>query len=96
VWQIVCKRVARAVALMIAVPLVMAGCSFRDRICAEGMYPVVQVGSNTGRTCVRDGQEPPAGYVRFPDGKVPEHVDDEWDQYWRDHVIDQNGVITPA
>nr|BFE72877.1 hypothetical protein GCM10020092_061780 [Actinoplanes digitatis] len=33
------------------------------------------------------------GYVRFPEGKVPEHVGDEWDEYWNTHMIDKTGAI---
>ncbi|WP_250033898.1 SCO0607 family lipoprotein [Paractinoplanes maris] len=68
-----------------------AGCSFREAICSSGEYPVAAVESTTGRACVPDGEDPPAGYVRFPEGKVPEHVDDEWDKYWNDHMLDDRG-----
>jgi hypothetical protein len=71
--------------------LLTGGCLFREAICRSGEYPVAAVRSATGRTCVPDGQEPPAGYVRFPEGKVPEHVGDEWDQYWSEHMLDENG-----
>lgn len=71
-----------------------SGCLFwRERICPEGEYPVKQVGSATGRTCVPDGQEPPEGYVRYPAGKVPEYRFDEWDERWKDTVFDENGNI---
>ena len=67
------------------------GCTFRDAICSSGEYPVAAVRSATGGACVENGQTPPAGYVRFPEGKVPQHVDDHWDLYWREHVLDENG-----
>ena len=67
------------------------GCGFREAICSGGTYPVAAVRSTTGRDCVDDGRDPPAGYVRFPDGKVPEHVDDDWDRYWSTHMLDENG-----
>ncbi|WP_250008239.1 SCO0607 family lipoprotein [Actinoplanes sp. M2I2] len=68
-----------------------AGCSIRDAICSSGEYPVAAVDSLTGRACVADGEQPPTGYVRFPEGKVPEHVGDEWDTYWGEHKLDENG-----
>ncbi|MEU3459287.1 hypothetical protein ABZ721_04935 [Streptomyces sp. NPDC006733] len=70
----------------------LTGCSTEDAICGGGEYPVLAVGS-TGRACAPNGQEPPAGYVRFPQGKVPEHVSDEWDTYWNTHTVDHNGKI---
>jgi hypothetical protein len=45
---------------------------------------------------VADGQEPPEGYVRYPAGKVPKHVDDEWDKYWSNKIVDKNGNIVPS
>ncbi|MFI7575939.1 SCO0607 family lipoprotein [Micromonospora sp. NPDC049497] len=68
-----------------------AGCAFRESICSSGEYPVAAVRSTTGRTCVEDGQAPPAGFVQFPEGKVPQHVGDEWDRYWAEHMLDENG-----
>jgi hypothetical protein len=73
----------------------LAGCSFREAICRSGEYPVAAVDSTTGRACVADGEEPPAGYVRFPAGKVPEHVGDEWDRYWGEHELDEHGKEVP-
>ncbi|GHB32950.1 hypothetical protein GCM10010331_19860 [Streptomyces xanthochromogenes] len=73
--------------------LVVTGCSTQDAICGDGEYPVLNVGS-AGRACVDKKQEPPAGYVRFPKGKVPEHVDDKWDKYWQTHTLDKSGKIT--
>jgi hypothetical protein len=66
-----------------------------DAICGGKDYPVTTVGA-TGRACVTAGHEPPAGYVRFPAGKVPEHVGDKWDTYWETHMIDRTGAIAPA
>ncbi|MEU7908080.1 SCO0607 family lipoprotein [Actinoplanes sp. NPDC049118] len=76
----------------LAATLLAAGCSWNEAICRGDEYPVAAVGS-TGRDCVPEDQEPPAGYVRFPDGKVPKHVGDEWDEYWKTHVIDETGAI---
>ena len=85
----------RLLVLLLATVAAVAGCSFKERICRSGEYPVKAVGSTTGRTCVRDGQDPPAGYVRYPAGKVPEHLDDEWDRYWRDKALDEHGNLVP-
>ncbi|GAA0460063.1 lipoprotein [Paractinoplanes deccanensis] len=72
-----------------------AGCSLQDAICGGGEYPVAAVDSLSGRACVPDGEEPPAGYVRFPEGKEPKHVDDKWDRYWDEHKLDERGVEVP-
>lgn len=72
--------------------LAVGGCTLPEAICSRGEYPAAAVRSTTGRVCVKDGQAPPAGYVRFPEGKVPEHVDDSWDRYWHEHMLDENGT----
>ncbi len=66
------------------------GCWGPEAICSSGEYPVAAV-RDTGRVCVKDGQVPPAGWVRFPPGKEPEYVDDRWDQYWQRRLLDENG-----
>jgi hypothetical protein len=81
-------------AVTVTATMSIAGCG-NDAICGGDDYPVTTVGS-TGRTCVTAGQEPPAGYVRFPAGQVPRHVDDKWDVYWQSHTIDRSGAIVPA
>ncbi|WP_247669168.1 SCO0607 family lipoprotein [Micromonospora sp. H61] len=73
--------------------MVTTGCSFREDICAGGEYPAIAVGGQGGSACFPDGQEPTPPYVRYPEGKVPQHVDDEWDVYWRSHGIDANNNI---
>ena len=78
-----CPR-ALAAALLLTVTLT-AACDLREKICRDGEYAVRAVGNQTGRTCVKDSDDPPPGYTRFPDGQVPVHVDDEWDVYWRTH-----------
>ncbi|WP_424861462.1 SCO0607 family lipoprotein [Streptomyces sp. MMS24-I29] len=70
----------------------LTGCSFEDSICSDGEYPVMTVGA-TGSACVPNDEQPPKGYVRYPEGKVPKHVDDKWDMYWRTHTLDTNGKI---
>lgn len=73
----------------------LTGCSMEDAQCGGGEYPVLTVGS-TGGACVTNGEEPPKGYVRYPEGKVPEHVGDKWDEYWSTHTINEKGDIIKA
>nr|WP_222109920.1 hypothetical protein [Streptomyces cupreus] len=68
---------------------------YRENICSSGEYPVLQV-NGTGSACVPDDQEPGEGYARYPEGEVPEYVDDKWDVYWRTHTLDENGDIVDA
>ncbi|MFC4036300.1 SCO0607 family lipoprotein [Streptomyces polygonati] len=63
----------------------------RDHMCMSNEYPVAAVGSSLGGACVTNGQQPPAGYVRYPKGQVPLHVDDTWDTYWQSHTLDAHG-----
>ncbi|MDT9699369.1 SCO0607 family lipoprotein [Streptomyces sp. P17] len=89
---------ALAVAAGVAAALALTGCSgweYREDICSSGEYPVMTV-NGTGSACVANGDEPPAGYVRYPEGKVPKQVDDKWDVYWRTHTLDKNGDIIDA
>ncbi|MFF5724749.1 SCO0607 family lipoprotein [[Kitasatospora] papulosa] len=73
-----------------------AGFEYREDICSDGEYPVLSVGG-TGSACVPDAEEPPAGFARYPEGKVPEQVDDKWDVYWDTHTLDKDGntVVAP-
>ncbi|GAA3206384.1 SCO0607 family lipoprotein [Dactylosporangium siamense] len=83
--------------LLLLTALLVTGCSLKERVCGSGEHPVKAVGNTTGRTCVRDGADPPAGYVPYPAGKVPKYLDDEWDRYWSDKVLDERGnLISPA
>ncbi|MBD0838549.1 SCO0607 family lipoprotein [Streptomyces sp. TRM68416] len=78
--------------------LTLTGCSgfdFRENICRSSEYPVLAVGS-TGSGCVPNDEEPMPGYTRYPEGKVPQHVDDKWDVYWRTHTLDKSGNIIKA
>ncbi|MYU24676.1 hypothetical protein [Streptomyces sp. SID8352] len=72
-----------------------AGLEYREASCAGGEYPVVALGG-TGSACVPDGEAPPDGFRAYPRGKVPKYVDDEWDVYWRTHVVDRDGTISDA
>ncbi len=78
---------------VVAAASVTAGCSTQDSVCGSGQYPVKAVGNTTGRSCVSNGEDPPHGYVRYPQGKVPGHVGDKWDTYWSKVVVDKNGHI---
>jgi hypothetical protein len=69
------------------------GCSYVENICSDGEYPAIAVGAQGGSACFPDDQEPGTPYVRYPEGKVPKHVDDKWDVYWRNHGIDAKGNI---
>ncbi|MBF6510981.1 hypothetical protein IU422_24950 [Nocardia farcinica] len=89
-------RFAPGLALACTTAAVLTGCAwFGERVCRAEEYPVLAVGS-AGRTCVPDDQEPPPGFARYPDGKVPEKVDDEWDVYWRNRTLDEHGNIIEA
>ncbi|MFF1542668.1 SCO0607 family lipoprotein [Streptomyces sp. NPDC058291] len=88
-------RIAAALAGGAAAVVALTGCSgleYRENICGNGEYPVLSVG-DTGSSCVPDGDEPPAGSVRYPKGKVPTQVDDKWDLYWNTHTLDKDGNI---
>ncbi|MFG2432998.1 SCO0607 family lipoprotein [Streptomyces sp. NPDC048590] len=81
-----------------AAALALTGCGgfeYREAVCGGGEYPVMSVGG-TGSACVQDDEEPPAGYVRYPKGKVPQQVDDKWDVYWDTHTLDREGHIVDA
>ncbi|GAA4915258.1 SCO0607 family lipoprotein [Streptomyces coeruleoprunus] len=87
------RRPLAAVALVCAsAAVLLTGCAIQDRVCSSGQYPVKAV-RNTGGDCVPDGQEPVEGWVRYPEGKVPVYVGDEWDRYWDDRFLDENGRI---
>jgi hypothetical protein len=73
----------------------LTGCSIEESICGGDDYPVLAVGS-TGGDCVPDGEEPPKGYARYPEGKVPGHVGDKWDDYWLTRTLDESGKIIKA
>lgn len=86
-------RSARILVLACATAAALVtGCAMEEAICGGGEYPVLSVGG-TGSACVPNGEEPPEGYTRYPDGKVPEHVGDEWDTYWQKHTVDEDGRI---
>ncbi|MEV6165044.1 hypothetical protein AB0L71_24605 [Streptomyces sp. NPDC052052] len=90
------SRSAAGLALAAVVAgLLTAGCSTEDAACGGGEYPVLTVGG-TGSACVPNGEEPPKGYTRYPEGKVPKHVGDTWDTYWETHTVDSNGKIIDA
>ncbi|KOG30118.1 SCO0607 family lipoprotein [Streptomyces resistomycificus] len=75
----------------------LTGCSMsmEDASCGGGEYGVLTV-NGTGSACVPDDEDPPKGYVRYPEGKEPEHVGDKWDVYWETHTVDETGKIIKA
>ncbi|GGZ99898.1 SCO0607 family lipoprotein [Streptomyces subrutilus] len=93
-----CERVrivAAATLVSAAAAGVLTGCAgfeYREDICSRGEYPALTVGG-TGGACFSDKEEPPAGYARYPAGKVPKQVDDKWDVYWNTHTLDKEGKI---
>lgn len=91
------SRAAAAALAGSAALVALTGCSFeyQEDICASQEYPVTTV-NGTGSACVPNGEEPPSGYVRYPEGKVPQQVDDQWDVYWRTHMLDEDGKIVDA
>jgi hypothetical protein len=89
------KRYAAVLATAgLAATLLLGGCG-EDAICGGGEYPVQSIGG-TGRQCVSNDSGPPAGFARYPSDKMPKHVDDKWDVYWRTHAVDQHGNIIDA
>lgn len=72
-----------------------SACTLQDAQCSSGEYPVASVGSSSGGACVSDDEDPPKGFVRYPKGKVPQHVDDKWDKYWQNHTLDEHGNESP-
>ncbi|MFC8507739.1 SCO0607 family lipoprotein [Streptomyces sp. NPDC057411] len=90
-------RLVGAALASAAAVLALAGCGFeyQEDVCSSGEYPVLSVGG-TGSACVSDKQEPPAGFVRYPEGKVPQQVGDKWDVYWDTHTLDKDGKIIDA
>ncbi|MFE0173282.1 SCO0607 family lipoprotein [Streptomyces sp. NPDC059002] len=91
-------RAAAAALVGVAAVVALTGCSafeYREDICSDGEYPVMTVG-DTGSACVANGEQPPTGFTRYPEGKVPQQVDDTWDVYWRTHTLDKDGNIIDA
>ena len=87
-------RLATALAISgIATVVLVSGCLPKERVCSEGEYPAKGVGTPHGAMCQTNGQEPPEGYVRYPEGKVPVHLGDKWDRYWSGVIVDSNGNI---
>lgn len=54
-----------------------AGCAWRERVCSADEHPVrTTATTDDGLACAPGDEEPPAGYERFPEGEVPEYVDE--------------------
>ncbi|MFE9776274.1 SCO0607 family lipoprotein [Streptomyces sp. NPDC005931] len=78
-----------------AAVVALTGCSalkYQEDVCSRGKYPVLQV-NGPGGDCVANGDELPAGYTRYPEGKVPQQVNDKWDVYWLTRTLDQDGNV---
>ena len=78
------RRMSRAarlgMAMSVALTVLAGSACGRERICNEGEYPVKSIRfPDTGRTCVKDGDEPPKGYETYPPGEVPTFIGDEYD-----------------
>ncbi len=55
-----------------------SACSYRERVCSEGEYPVRCIEArDTGRPGVPDGEPPPPGYETSPAGETPTYVDQD-------------------
>ncbi|WP_353850194.1 hypothetical protein [Streptomyces phaeoluteigriseus] len=75
---------------------VLTGCSLRtEEATCGGEHPVPAVGGTDG-TCVPNGEEPPAGCARCPEGKLPEIVGDEGDTYGSTRTLDERGNVVAA
>ncbi|MEU2231689.1 SCO0607 family lipoprotein [Streptomyces vietnamensis] len=91
-------RIATAALAGSAAVVTLTGCAgieYQEGICNSGGHPAMPVGG-TGSACVSDGQEPPAGFVRYPEGKVPQQVGDKWDVHRDTHADDKDGDIIDA
>lgn len=85
------RRSAPLLLVAALIGLLTTGCTIEDSICGGESYPVKAVDSLSGQDCVEKGQEPPAGFVRYPEGKEPKKVGDKWDLYWDEHKLDSSG-----
>ncbi len=64
-------------AVVVVTTLGTSGCTIRERVCGSDEYPVRTVDpTNDGSACAAEGEDPPAGYERYPAGEVPEYVDE--------------------
>ncbi|MFG3201974.1 SCO0607 family lipoprotein [Streptomyces sp. NPDC048192] len=73
----------------------LTGCAgWQERVCRPGEDPVLAV-NDSGGDCVPKGEEPAPGWARYPRGKVPVYVGDEWDRYWSDRTLDEKGRVVP-
>ncbi len=72
----------------------MTGCGgfeCQEDVCGADEYPALSV-RGTGSICV-SSKEGPGGFVKYPQGKVPQQVDDEWDLYGDAHTLDEDGKV---
>ncbi len=78
-------RTAMAAALLVTT---LSSCSWDEHVCSDGEYPVKSANGGMGGACVKDGEEPPEQYERYPEGKVPRVLGDKWDVYWDQKQIE--------
>jgi len=72
-WMVT-RAVGVAMVALVVTGLTAAGC--QERVCRRGEHAVRSIQApDTGRTCVRDGDPPPAGYEEYPPGEAPTYVD---------------------
>ncbi len=72
----------RAAAVAPLVATLASGCLFAgERLCADDEYSALflEDGRLMGGTCVPSGEEPPAGYVRWPRDLEPTYLRDRDD-----------------
>ncbi|MGC0334266.1 hypothetical protein RKD23_007256 [Streptomyces sp. SAI-170] len=88
-------RTAGAALAGAAAVAALTGCSaleYQEDLCMAGHYPVLAV-NDSGSDCVPDDEQPPTGYARYPQDKMPRHVGDKWDVFWSTHTLDENGAV---
>jgi len=57
----------------------LPSCSYREKMCAQDEYVVYATEyPDSGRNCVQNGEEPPQGYQRYPEGRVPHLVEEDY------------------
>ena len=73
------RLLGRQLAVLVLVAA-FAGCASSERVCSRGEVPVLLLaedGQLTGGACVREGAEPPPGFVRYPPDLEPTLVKDQ-------------------
>ncbi|MFJ3902374.1 SCO0607 family lipoprotein [Streptomyces sp. NPDC090025] len=87
------RRPLAAALVGVTAALSLTACvGYEENICSRGEYPAMAIG-DSGSYCEKDGKEPDPGFTRYPEGKVPQHVGDQWDEYWTTRTVDKDGKI---